>query len=729
MFKPKIILNFLKRQGLNLYFLAVGVFCLFNIFTNLDESLTVVTNSLALILVIYYFYQFGKENIRKIKKFILNIKWPFSIKTKKILTNVLNYIYEKRWEITSYLFLLLLLIIVLGNFTYLERFINLSWIKKHQTILTILAIASGGLTFWHNRERVEKKIKKEKDAEDKAEEKRKAEFAEKFPRINKIPVLRSLVKWIYKEGWGYGVTIILLTITGFVIRLYKLGNLGLWWDELITGTYVTRILETGTPLFPSGLGYYWRGVAYHYFVSFFALLFENSEFWIRFPSVLFGMGIVLMAFYFTKKYFNKNVALIVLVFLIFSTYNIEYSRFARFYVMNAFLFMVAINFFWKGFFQNKFKFKILSIITLFIMIHTVQFGMIFMSLWAVWFLYTLREFIVQKNFLRVIKAKVNDFVFLIISIGICFVGNVPERLFKIETTLRKAIEVTDVTPPPSWKYFQLPHWDLITFFNQNYFPIILTLFSLLLSFFIFFHNINQTKKIAFFSFLGLLTTASIITYEIGNRDVTGARIYFFAEPLILILAVAGVYIFFKILNKKIALPSTFILFSFLLINIHPNFYERITMKYGDNVSKDSFRTTDVAAYRSDYKTTANFIKNNIQKGDILISVININYFDINRTPDYILNQNLRWNSGALVDENNNFILPDMGSVLLNDPGQINDIINLNKEKRVWLLVNGGSVNILHGTHIKQNFTDFLIKNIDNVIYESPDGWSKVLLFG
>ena len=176
MFKPKIILNFLKRQGLNLYFLAVGVFCLFNIFTNLDESLTVVTNSLALILVIYYFYQFGKENIRKIKKFILNIKWPFSIKTKKILTNVLNYIYEKRWEITSYLFLLLLLIIVLGNFTYLERFINLSWIKKHQTILTILAIASGGLTFWHNRERVEKKIKKEKDAEDKAEEKRKAEF-------------------------------------------------------------------------------------------------------------------------------------------------------------------------------------------------------------------------------------------------------------------------------------------------------------------------------------------------------------------------------------------------------------------------------------------------------------------------------------------------------------------------------------------------------------------------
>ena len=116
------------------------------------------------------------------------------------------------------------------------------------------------------------------------------------------------------------------------------------------------------------------------------------------------------------------------------------------------------------------------------MIHTVQFGMIFMSLWAVWFLYTLREFIVQKNFLRVIKAKVNDFVFLIISIGICFVGNVPERLFKIETTLRKAIEVTDVTPPPSWKYFQLPHWDLITFFNQNYFPIILTLFSLLLSF-------------------------------------------------------------------------------------------------------------------------------------------------------------------------------------------------------------------------------------------------------
>jgi hypothetical protein len=85
----------------------------------------------------------------------------------------------------------------------------------------------------------------------------------------KIPY--SLLRWMYGEGWIYSSVVILTMMVGLIIRLYRLGELGLWWDEFATGTYVRRILETGTPSYPSGLGYYWRGVAYHYIVSFFTL--------------------------------------------------------------------------------------------------------------------------------------------------------------------------------------------------------------------------------------------------------------------------------------------------------------------------------------------------------------------------------------------------------------------------------------------------------------------------
>jgi len=209
------MIRVIKQYGISILLLILAIFCLFNIGQNIQDAFTVVTNSLALLLAVVYFVNFERDIIIKIKSFVLNIKWPFRGKTKKILTNVLNFIVKKRWDIISYLFIFLLFLITLVEFSFLEKFINLSWINKYQVILTVLAILSGGLTFWHNRERVEKESEEEQNKEKLAEQKRKEEFPQKYPKINKIPVFRNLIKWMYKERFVYffGLLLILIIFT------------------------------------------------------------------------------------------------------------------------------------------------------------------------------------------------------------------------------------------------------------------------------------------------------------------------------------------------------------------------------------------------------------------------------------------------------------------------------------------------------------------------------------
>jgi len=243
------MIRVIKQYGISILLLILAIFCLFNIGQNIQDAFTVVTNSLALLLAVVYFVNFERDIIIKIKSFVLNIKWPFHGQTKRILTNVLNFIIEKRWDIISYLFIFLLLVITLGQFSFLEKFINLSWINKYQVILTVLAILSGGLTFWHNRERVEKEIDKEQTDEQMVEDKRKTEFASKFPRINNVPVLRNLVKWMYKEGLKYAILLIVMMILGFMLRLW----LGLHTNpDLDEGQLIYDAKLTSEGLIPFG---------------------------------------------------------------------------------------------------------------------------------------------------------------------------------------------------------------------------------------------------------------------------------------------------------------------------------------------------------------------------------------------------------------------------------------------------------------------------------------------
>ncbi len=264
-----IMIRVIKQYGISILLLIVAIFCLFNIGQNIQDAFTVITNSLAIFLAIFYFVNFEKDIIIKIKKFVLNIKWPFHGKTKKILTNILNFIVKKRWDIISYLFIFLLLIITLGQFSYLERFINLSWINKYQIILTVLAILSGGLTFWHNREKIQKII--------------------------------EIISNIQIKQWQYIISLILIFLLFVATQIYKIYNSGIGTDEG-NFIYTLKLLNDGQKLF---YDFWSRESGSLFFLYPYFKLVKISIINLRF-FIFFSHFITLAVFYYFINKLNTN---------------------------------------------------------------------------------------------------------------------------------------------------------------------------------------------------------------------------------------------------------------------------------------------------------------------------------------------------------------------------------------------------------------------------------------
>ena len=332
------MIKIIKQYGISTFLLLVAIFCLFNISFNVTDTFTVVTNSLALFLAIVYFVNFEKDIIIKIKSFVLNIKWPFHGKTKKILTNVLNFIIEKRWDIISYLFLFLLLIIALGQFSYLEKFIDLAWINKYQVIITVLAILSGGLTFWHNRERVEKEIEKEQINEQRGMDNRKAEFS-------KINALLDKIKLKLPNNHKLGVLFLMLFIValGLTLRVWNLSYL--------QGSDNFNLISAKS-LYDSGSFAYSRNIDITYTIFILFKIFGLSLVAARIPFILIGTISIVMI-YLLGKFFNKKIALLSSFMLAINPMAIETSSFMREYSM--IMFINLLSFLWLLKLYEKYK--------------------------------------------------------------------------------------------------------------------------------------------------------------------------------------------------------------------------------------------------------------------------------------------------------------------------------------------------------------------------------------
>ena len=125
-----------------------------------------------------------------------------------------------------------------------------------------------------------------------------------------------------------------LALLAFALRAYRLDYQSLWRDEVDAVVFATRdlgaILATFTqvgengPLFFLGL-HVWIG------------LVGQSEFAIRFPSVIFGVLAVLTTYRLGRELIGREVALIAALLMAVSPYHIWYGQEAKMYALISFL--------------------------------------------------------------------------------------------------------------------------------------------------------------------------------------------------------------------------------------------------------------------------------------------------------------------------------------------------------------------------------------------------------
>ena len=160
---------------------------------------------------------------------------------------------------------------------------------------------------------------------------------------------------------GVALLLSMLLSMGFWLRARHLGDLGLLVDEGFQALTVQGILKHGVPKVDTGL-MYTRSIPFLYTQAFAAKLFGLTEFSLRLPAVLFGVAAILAAYILGNTVFNRSIGLLTAAILTFSVWEIELSRYARFYTAFQCMYLVSLCCFYRGFMIGERFYKFLFIV-------------------------------------------------------------------------------------------------------------------------------------------------------------------------------------------------------------------------------------------------------------------------------------------------------------------------------------------------------------------------------
>lgn len=158
-------------------------------------------------------------------------------------------------------------------------------------------------------------------------------------------------KWLKKLNENINaenVLLFFLICLGSFLRLYKLDNKGLWFDEI--GEVIVASSNSISDVL--------LGASHHlappldYLVLHMFLHFGNNDFIVRFPSVIFGILSIPLIYKIGKLLFGDKEGLIGALLLSVAPMHIWYSQEARMYSLFVFLSLLSLLFFIKAINKN-----------------------------------------------------------------------------------------------------------------------------------------------------------------------------------------------------------------------------------------------------------------------------------------------------------------------------------------------------------------------------------------
>ena len=508
---------------------------------------------------------------------------------------VVFYLYQDRWEkkiksfkhfillekITKYIFLGSLLIITFISF---ENFLT-QWqdkiiisniisfvaiIKSWQIFLTIIAIISGFFTFFVNREKVEKKIEKEKINEEKAEEKRYNEFENKFPKINKIWGLKNILRLIHKNKLNI-LMLCGIVVLGFMLRIWNLDFLSPVRDEYYHLVAAKRFMIENT-------FNYSRASFLTYLIGFlFKINGEISIFLARLLSVIIGT-ISIILIYFLGKQYSKLAGLLSAFLLATCPLAIGMSRYIREYEYYAFFALlltfisIKIN---KMLIKEKYKTFLFIALNFFLVYYYffIERALIFMEiLFFIWIIFIINSLsniklnFKKNSFKKIVSLKkiiISIIIICIASLALNYFSNVYSGFLDKNTTLKNERYYIQMFFNPQWKYRD-GAINLFWFSNFSIHWIYLSsLFFLPILF------LKKNKKKYYFIFVIIFLSVILGLSYLTSQHFASRYTYIVSWSYILMVGISLSIFFnyiFIVYRKKISYLMLIIFLLFCLIN-------------------------------------------------------------------------------------------------------------------------------------------------------------------
>jgi uncharacterized membrane protein len=336
------------------------------------------------------------------------------------------------------------------------------------------------------------------------------------------------------------MSIVLILILATVLRLINL-NQSFWLDEAISAL-------TAQKPFP----YQWVGITkdvhpplYYLLLHFLMQLGKSSEWFLRLPSVFFGILTILMVYKLVIDLFDKKTAILTSLLLATSQFHIYYSQELRMYSLFC---LLATLSFWV-FFKKEWVY--LAVIDILGLYTHYMFSLLFLPQ-IIWLTYKYRDD--KKTWLR-----------WLISFGAAILISLPwwPNFIKQLMSNRNLIIAL-----PGWKTLSaVPFWKLlpqlilkftlgrIDFYNK-YFYFVIFIVLVILYGFIFLslkNKLNEKIKLILIWLFRPVIGALLISYYIPIADTWR---FLFLLPQFLILLSLG------LLNTKYS--KIFIMFIFLI---------------------------------------------------------------------------------------------------------------------------------------------------------------------
>lgn len=148
-----------------------------------------------------------------------------------------------------------------------------------------------------------------------------------------------------KSNIVYSVTLCAIIALGVFLRFYHLGRQSYWMDEGYTINAVIAIVSKGRSVLDSGQPYFCP--LYCYPTAWLAKILGSNALTFRLLAALFGSSFILIFWATVKDLYDKKIALLGTLFVSLSYWQVAWSRQARWYTLLTILTWLSIYFFIK----------------------------------------------------------------------------------------------------------------------------------------------------------------------------------------------------------------------------------------------------------------------------------------------------------------------------------------------------------------------------------------------